>query len=261
LKIWRKSGFSKRIDIWYKTIHHGGALPQYIGYFMLQESFTYLDQIDNTILYDIRYAGSLNFVGKIIDGYNINRPVMTYALAYALSNIQKIVNKDGFSLVVYDAYRPQKAVSHFVRWTEERHNHGMKTKFYPYVDKADAFKLGFIAKRSAHSRGSTVDLTLIENGHILKAPHEINYTTRLLKDGREIVFLDDGTLDMGSHFDLFDEVSFHKHNLLDEIYMSRRQYLRDVMMSNGFDDYKKEWWHYSLLEEPFPETSFNFDIR
>jgi len=228
---------------------------------MLQESFTYLDQIDNTILYDIRYAGSMNFVGKIIDGYHINRPVMTSVLAHALSKIQKIVNKDGFSLVVYDAYRPQKAIEHFGRWSEEPHNQGMKTKFYPYVNKADAFELGFLSKRSAHSRGSTVDLTLIENGKALKKPHDITYTTRFLKDGREVLCLDDGTLDMGSHFDLFDEASFHKNDLLDEIYMSRRKYLRDIMMSNGFDDYRKEWWHYSLLEEPFPETSFNFDIR
>ena len=228
---------------------------------MLPELFTYLDHIDNTILYDIRYAGSMNFVGKIIDGYNTNRPIMTLHLARALSNIQKIVNKDGFSLVIYDAYRPQKAVDHFGRWSEEAYNQGMKTKFYPYIDKANAFELGFIAKRSAHSRGSTVDLTLIESSKILKKTHEIEYTTRFLKDGREILFLDDGTLDMGSHFDLFDEASFHKNDLLDEVYMSRRKYLRDVMMSNGFDDYRKEWWHYCLLDEPFPETSFNFDIR
>ena len=228
---------------------------------MLQESFTYLDTIDNTILYDIRYAGSMNFVGKIIDGYHVNRPVMTHQLAHALSHIQKIVNKDGFSLVIYDAYRPQKAVEHFGRWSEDQYNQNMKTKFYPYIDKANAFELGFIGKRSAHSRGSTVDLTLIENGATLKKPHEITYTTRFLKDGREILFLDDGTLDMGGHFDLFDEASFHQNDLLDAQYQSRRKYLRDVMMSNGFDDYRKEWWHYSLIDEPFKETSFNFDIR
>ena len=228
---------------------------------MLQESFTHLDEIDDTILHDIRYAGPMNFVGKNVDGYCANRAVMTHQLAQALHKIQKIVNKDDFSLVVYDAYRPQKAVEHFSKWTEDQHNQSMKTKFYPYVDKSKAFELGFISKKSAHSRGSTVDLTLIEIGKTLKPIYEITQTKRILNDGREILFLDDGTLDMGSHFDLFDEASFHKNDLLDEKYMSRRKYLRDVMMNNGFDDYRKEWWHYCLLDEPFPDTSFNFDIK
>jgi D-alanyl-D-alanine dipeptidase len=228
---------------------------------MIQESFTYLDTIDSTILYDIRYAGSMNFVGKVVDGYHANRPIMTHQLAKALSKIQKAVSKDGLSLVIYDAYRPQKAVEHFTRWSEDKYNQGMKTKFYPYVDKTKAFELGFVAKQSAHSRGSTVDLTLIDKNKTLKQPHEIICKTRFLKDGREILFLDDGTVDMGSHFDLFDEASFHQHNLLEEKYMSRRTYLRNMMMKHGFDDYRKEWWHYSLIDEPFPQTGFNFDVR
>ena len=101
----------------------------------MQESFTYLDAVDSTILYDIRYAGSMNFVGKVVDGYQANRPVMTHELAKALSKVQKVVNKDGLSLVVYDAYRPQKAVDHFAKWSEDNYNQSMKTKFYPYINK------------------------------------------------------------------------------------------------------------------------------
>ena len=227
----------------------------------MQESFTYLDAVDSTILYDIRYAGSMNFVGKVVDGYQANRPVMTHELAKALSKVQKVVNKDGLSLVVYDAYRPQKAVDHFAKWSEDNYNQSMKTKFYPYINIANAFELGFIAKRSAHSRGSTVDLTLIDQSKTLKQPHEIACKSRILKDGREILFLDDGTVDMGSHFDLFDEASFHQNDLISEKHMSRRKYLRNVMMKHGFDDYRKEWWHYSLINEPFPETGFNFDVK
>lgn len=228
---------------------------------MLPEEFVYLDEIDNSILYDIRYAGVMNFVGAVVDGYFANRPIMTKALANQLIKIQKLVNKDGFSLVIYDAYRPQKAVDHFSKWSEDNSLQNMKSKFYPYIDKEKSFELGFISKKSAHSRGSTVDLTIIELGKSLKNIHEINFEHRILKDGREFVFLDDNTLDMGSHFDMFDEASFHINTLLDEKYLSRRRYLRNVMMQNGFDDYRKEWWHYCLLDEPFPQTIFNFDIN
>ena len=228
---------------------------------MMNESFTYLDQIDNSILYDIRYAGKLNFVGSVIDGYHVNRPVMTKVLAHRLSEIQKIVNKDGLSLVIYDAYRPQKAIDHFSRLSEDAQDQETKTRFYPHIDKSKSFELGFIGKRSAHSRGSTVDLTLIEKGKKLAPTDEVAVKHRSLKDGRKTIFLDDGTVDMGSHFDLFDEASFHQNDLIDNKYMANRKYLRDIMMKNGFDDYRKEWWHYSLLEEPFPNTWFNFDVR
>lgn len=227
----------------------------------MHSSFVYLDEIDSTILYDIRYAGTLNFVGEIIDGYQINRPTMTKELAYALRDIQKIVDKDGFSLVIYDAYRPQKAVNHFARWSENEQVQTMKAEYYPFTDKSKSFELGYLAKRSAHTRGSTVDLSLIEKGKKLLPSNEIIRTSRILKDKREIMFLDDGTLDMGSHFDLFDEVSGHNNEYIEEKYKARRKYLRDVMLHNGFDDYRKEWWHYSLINEPFPDSWFDFDIK
>lgn len=226
----------------------------------LHHSFVYLDEIDPTILYDIRYSGSLNFVGEIINGYQANRPVMTEVMARALQEVQKIVNKDGFSLVIYDAYRPQKAVDHFGRWSENIHQQIMKQEFYPHIDKSKSFELGFISKQSWHSRGSTVDLTIIEKSKKLLPVSEITATPRTLKNGRKIMFLDDGTVDMGSHFDLFDEVSYHESTVIEENHLSSRTYLRDVMMENGFSDYAQEWWHYSLTEEPFPDTWFDFDI-
>jgi D-alanyl-D-alanine dipeptidase len=232
-------------------------------YIMLPE-FTYLDEVDQTIISDIRYSGNLNFLGKPVDGYCANRSVLTKVLAETLIKVQKEVMKDGYSLVIYETYRPHRATKEFIKWAEDLSETKMQKLYYPYIDKSKVFELGFISKQSAHSRGSTVDLTLIELGKNLKSYDKIEYTKRKLNDGREFTFVDDGTLDMGSHFDLFDEASFHEHamttDLIDEKYMSRRKYLRDVMISNGFDDYRKEWWHYRLIQEPFPQTNFDFEI-
>ena len=119
----------------------------------------------------------------------------------------------------------------------------------------------YISNRSAHSRGSTVDLTLIDKRSELKAHHEVIPIERELPDGRIIHFLDDGTIDMGSHFDLFDKASWHEDSLFSGEFLEKRTYLQNIMKENGFDDYRKEWWHYCLLDEPFPETRFDFDIR
>jgi D-alanyl-D-alanine dipeptidase len=227
---------------------------------MLPEKFVYLDEVDNSILHDMRYASNLNFVGEAIEGYKTNRAVMTIDLAEALSNIQKQISKDGFSLVIYDAYRPIKAVEHFVKWSSSDNVIDVKSIFYPHIDKSRSFELGYVSGKSAHSRGSTVDLTIIEKSSKLMSHSEIIRTTRKLSDGRDILFLDDGTVDMGSHFDLFDEASWHRPSLFTGDYLKRRQYLQNIMISNGFIDYSKEWWHYSLSNEPFPNTRFDFDI-
>ena len=227
---------------------------------MLPEKFVYLDEIDDSILHDMRYASNLNFVGEIVHGYKINRAVMTIYLAEALSNIQKQISKDGYSLVIYDAYRPVKAVEHFATWANSNNIVDVKSIFYPHIDKSRSFELGYISNKSAHSRGSTVDLTIIEKSSKLRSHSEIIKTTRKLSDGREIIFLDDGTVDMGSHFDLFDEASWHRPSLFTGEFLQRRQYLQNIMVSNGFSDYSKEWWHYSLNNEPFPNTRFDFDI-
>lgn len=228
---------------------------------MLPERFVYLDEVDNSILQDIRYSSNLNFVGEIIAGYKTNRAVMTIDLAEALSKIQDQISKDGYSLVIYDAYRPVKAVEHFVKWASSDNIVDVKSIFYPHIDKSRSFELGYISDKSAHSRGSTVDLTIIDKSSKLRSYDEIITTPRILSDGREILFLDDGTLDMGSHFDLFDESSWHRPTLFSGKFLERRQYLQNIMISNGFTDYSKEWWHYSLNNEPFPNVRFDFDIE
>lgn len=224
--------------------------------------FVYLYEVDPTIITSLRYYSDDNFVGKPVDGYNKDVVIMTRQTAQALKRVQQAVNQDGYSLVVYDAYRPQQAVDHFMRWSKEPKDQAKKSEYYPRVNKADVFDLGYVAKRSGHSRGSTVDLTLIELG---KNPHAIKKSNRHLLDGYTIEFLDDGTIDMGSSFDLFDLASHGENDLIESDYKKLRTYLTTVMVAHGFKTVDEEWWHFTLNNEPFPadkdSSYFNFSIE
>jgi D-alanyl-D-alanine dipeptidase len=224
----------------------------------LQNNFVYLDEIDNRIIVDIRYAGDLNFVGEKIRGYEVNRAIMLKPMAQCLSKVQDLLLEDGFSLVIYDAYRPTTAVEHFVDWANDTANQSMKKDFYQFINKEDVFSLGFISKRSAHSRGIAVDLTIIPKERALYPIAYIKKISRKLNDGREVIFIDDNTLDMGSHFDLFDPASYHDTDLISKTHSDNRNYLKNIMVANGFVPYSKEWWHYSL-KDPINETIF-FDF-
>jgi len=226
------------------------------------KGFVYLHEIDPTIIISLRYATNENFVGKPVDGYKKSLAIMTRQAAEALKKVQERVKKDGYSLVVYDAYRPQQAVDHFVRWSEDVNDQLKKTQYYPRVNKADVFDLGYVAKRSGHSRGSTIDLSLIKDG---KSLHEIKERNRKLLDGYTIKILDDGTIDMGSSFDLFDTSSHYENNLIKDKFKKLRTYLKNVMEEFGFKNYADEWWHFTLKDEPFPtdkdESYFNFVVE
>lgn len=226
------------------------------------KGFVYLHEIDPTILVSLRYYSNENFVGSHVDGYKKSVVIMTRQAAEALKKVQDEVIKDGYCLVVYDAYRPQRAVNHFMRWSEDVLNQAKKSHYYPRVNKADVFELGYVAKRSGHSRGSTVDLTIIEIGHEL---HDIIEKNRTLLDGYSIKYLDDGTVDMGSSFDLFDIASHFENNVVEEKYKALRTYLKAVMEKHGFNNYAEEWWHFTLKNEPFPkyrdDSYFNFPIE
>ena len=224
---------------------------------VLPEGFVYLDELDKTIEVSMRYISSENFVGSPIDGYKAARIIMTKPTAEALCKVQKELAAEGYSLVVYDAYRPQKAVNHFVRWGKDLTESAMKAKYYPNVNKKEVFDLGYVAIKSGHSRGSTVDLTIIRKGEKVKQP---TLQTRSI-NGQEIPFLDDGTVDMGSSFDLFDEASHHESPKISENYHTMRRYLRAKMEKHGFKPLTDEWWHYTLKNEPFPNTYFDFDIE
>lgn len=226
----------------------------------LPQGFVYLHEIIPNIQISLRYATEENFIGKIVDGYFANVSIVTHATANALKQVQQTANEKGYELVIYDSYRPQKSVEHFIRWSEDQ-NDPQRTKehYYPRIDKSDAFQLGYIAKKSGHTRGSTVDLTIIPRGEQVQYP--LIPKKRIFKDNSTILFLDDGTVDMGSSFDLLDEISHTNCSLITEEQQQRRWMFRELMEQAGFINYVKEWWHYTLKDEPFPQTYFDFDIK
>ena len=226
--------------------------------FALPTGFVYLKDIDPTIIEHLYYNTEENFIGTKIDGYKSNRVIATIQAAEALSKVQKELQKDGYSLVIYDAYRPRRAVEHFIQWTKNLSDIQEKTKYYPTISKEDIWKLGYIVDKSGHSRGSTVDVTIIKDNNAL---HNIEIKSRKLTNGETIQYLDDGTVDMGSSFDLFHESSNHDSLLIDNNCLKNRNYIREIMKRNGFNDYQEEWWHFILKNEPFPDTYFDFEIE
>jgi zinc D-Ala-D-Ala dipeptidase len=185
---------------------------------------------------DMRYFSNNNFVGERIDGYEHARCVLSAQAAFALAAAQKNLAARGLGLKVFDCYRPQRAVAHFVRWAQKVDDVRRKSQFYPDVDKRDLFKDGYISERSGHSRGSTVDLTLVRRA-----------------DGRE--------LDMGSPFDFFSPKSWPTDRGVSPEAQRNRALLAEAMTAGGFRPYDKEWWHFTLANEPFPETYFDFPVR
>ena len=187
------------------------------------------------IVQEIRYYSSFNFVGDRIDGYEEPCALLLKEAARALKAVSNEVNVMGYRLKVFDAYRPATAVRHFVMWGIEDLDLRMKPYFYPDLMKQELFSKGYIASRSSHSRGSAVDLTLLD-----------------MRTGKE--------LDMGSPFDLFSEISHPDSTLVTEEQHQNRMLLQDVMVRNGFVPIDCEWWHFSLKNEPYPDTYFDFPV-
>ncbi|MFN7039451.1 MAG: M15 family metallopeptidase [Alphaproteobacteria bacterium] len=222
-----------------------------------REYFVSIQDIDPTIQLRIMYNSKVNFLGRVVAGYeNVNKILVTKEAAKILKEIQKQLNEKNYSLLIYDGYRPQHAVNDFINWSKDA-TLANKHLFYPYIDKKDAFKLGYIATRSTHSRGSTVDLTLIDLNKKVFSPI---ITNRKLINGKFIFFLDDNSLDMGSSVDLFDEASFTMNNEIDSVAHENRMLLKQIMEANGFINFPKEWWHFTLENEPFKDKYFDFSI-
>lgn len=201
---------------------------------MRENGFCYIDESIPGIFWDAKYAGCDNFMGRPADGYLVNRTVCTAQAADALKKAQERAREKGLELLVFDAYRPKRAVADFCRWAEDVTDTARKHIHYPNVDKKELFPLGYIAEKSGHSRGSTVDLTLCRA---------------------------DGTpLDMGTVFDFMDEMSHHGAKGITPAQTENRELLRGIMLSCGFTDYENEWWHYRLADEPYPDTYFDFVI-
>ena len=202
----------------------------------LPEGFVLVGEAIPDALLDIRYYTTYNFVGARIDGYEAPVAVLTREAADALKLVRDDMKAQGLRLVIYDAYRPQRAVDHFANWAEDITDTRMKAVFYPDVDKADLFEKGFIARRSGHSRGSTVDLTLLDEA-----------TGKLL--------------DMGGPFDFFGELSHPDYAGVTAQQHENRMLLQSAMMKRGFKPLSTEWWHFTLVDEPYPKTFFDFPVR
>ena len=192
------------------------------------------DAVPDAVL-DIRYAGTNNFVGAKVDGYEAPEAMLSVEAAAALRGSARALRAKVYALKIFAAYRPAAAVRHFVRWAEDVDDTGNKAAFYPGVDKTKLFELGYIARRSGHSRGSTVDLTLVD-----------------LKTGQEI--------DMGSSFDRFEAISHHGASGITPAQAANRAILLDAMEAHGFRRLEEEWWHYALKNEPFPGGVFDFPV-
>jgi len=205
----------------------------------LPHGFVYIDNVIPDIAIDLRYYTEHNFVGGQIDGYLKPKCIITNKAANALLQVQKELRPFGLGLKIFDAYRPQQAVDHFVRWANNLEDTLTKAEFYPDIDKNILIKDGYIAVRSSHSRGSTVDLTIIS-----------------LQSGKPAE-----ELNMGTSFDFFGPASWPLSLSLPADQRAHRMLLHVLMKKHGFKHYQEEWWHFTLENEPFPETYFNFPVE
>lgn len=198
------------------------------------EDFAEISTVIDDAAYDIRYYSANNFTGKRIRGYNAPKAFMTKEALSALSKAAEDLRSQGYRLLIWDSYRPQKAVDNFVTWINDPNDDGDKS-FYPDLQKSDLVKGGYIATKSSHTRGSTVDLTLIK------------------KDGSFV--------DMGGTFDLFSEISHPDYKKITRKQKKNREILRNAMFKVGFEGIDSEWWHFTLKNEPYKNTYFNFDVE
>ena len=201
----------------------------------LEDGFVYLNDTDDSIIVDLKYYSIENFTGQFVEGYLSNNAILTKESALALSNAQDDFNKLGYSLILYDAYRPQRSVDFFVQWSKNPYDTINKRIYYPDTKKSELFELGYIASKSGHSRGSTVDVSLVEIS-----------TNKVL--------------DMGTIFDYFGIESHTFFNDISEKQKSNRLILYEIMSNNGFKNYSKEWWHFTLKNEPY-QKYFDFLVK
>lgn len=242
----------------------------------IMEQFTYIEDGDFGICVDLRYASEANFAGRVINGYQNTDPkraYMTKSAAEAIVAVQKDLMEEGYSLIIYDSYRPITAVRDFAKWARDLTEQNTKPYYYPTVNKNELFEEGYIAYYSGHSRGSTIDLSLITNEKkaTYKAPYKIgdlndrkvHFKMKNSDDSqlitREFTILEDGSVYMGSHFDFLDPAA-HVYNMeeADKEAHNNRMLLRNSMMKQGFKPYECEWWHFTKDDEPI--TKIYLDI-
>jgi len=202
----------------------------------LPEGFVYLDEVITTATYDMRYYSDYNFIGARMEGYLAPFAIGSLELANALLSASEELEQLGYKFIIYDTYRPAKAVAQFKQWSADTSDTKMKEVFYPNEDKSKLFQNGYLSNRSGHSRGSTADLT--------------------------IAYIEtDEEVDMGSPYDLLDEISQFSTKKITSEQRNNRHLLKKIMEKHGFKAYSKEWWHYVLKNEPYSDTYFDFNIE
>lgn len=200
------------------------------------KGFVYLAEAVPDAILEIRYYSTYNFVGDRINGYEKPVALLTTEAAEALKAVSDDVKAQGYRLKIYDAYRPQRAVTHFINWAKDTSDTRMKQYFYPNLDKSVLFTQGYIAEKSGHSRGSTVDLTLFD-----------------MESEKEI--------DVGGTFDWFGIESHPDYMQISEEQYANRMILREAMLRHGFKPLEEEWWHFTLKDEPYPDTYFDYPVK
>jgi D-alanyl-D-alanine dipeptidase len=223
----------------------------------LPRGFVYLRDVDPTIVQDIRYAGSHNFVGRPVKGYLAAECILSASAANALKTVQRMLATKKLSLIVWDCYRPKRAVDDFLQWGSDPAHTEMKAEFYPRTDKRKLFALGYLAIRSAHSRGSTVDLGVVPAGFSSPPPYPSQPLRACTAPKGER--FEDGTIDLGTGYDCLDVLGSTSNASVGRIALDNRQMLKSYMKSAGFRSYFREWWHFDLANAPF-DHGFDFDI-
>lgn len=215
----------------------------------LPEGFVHLATLVPDAIQELRYHGANNFVGRPVAGYEAASCILSAPAARALQGVQAELRPQGLALKVFDCYRPQAAVDDFVRWGRDLADQKTKAAFYPDVPKAELFQRGYIAEKSGHSRGSTVDLTVV----VRDARRASAVVHGPLADGMEV--------DMGTPFDWFGVQSHTDHPGLAPDVRDNRRWLRALLQRHGFANLPQAWWHYTLQREPYPQRHFNFTVR
>lgn len=225
----------------------------------IPDGFVEIREVIPDIVLDLRYLTNHNFLGVPVNGYTSEKCYITKAAADSLAKVQAELRQFGLSLKVYDAYRPQRAVDHFVSWAKNITDTLTKKEFYPTIDKSRLFIDGFIAEKSGHSRGSTIDLTIVP----IPLPHQPEFVIQEQCECYKSVEerFKDNSIDMGTGFDCFHQLSHTINSDLTIGQRTNRLLLKTIMEKYGFKNLPEEWWHFTLKNEPFPKTYFDFEIK
>lgn len=224
--------------------------------YALPKGFVYLSDVAPDIMQDMRYFTANNFIGNPIPGYKKGVCIISKEAAEHLKNAQAQIKKQGYSLKVYDCYRPQQAVDYFYKWSQDFKDERRKAEFYPREVKQYLFERRYISLTSGHTRGSTFDLTLVKLDHGKGNPKPLTrcYDTTP-------AYLNDDSIDTGTRFDCLDKSANIHYQKLSKQQLSNRLLLQNLMINNGFEPFFNEWWHYTLKNEPYPNTYFNFVVK